>query len=70
MSKEMRIVAVPLVTAELFHQLRFNGIEATIPTSLADGKKEMYCLASDELDRLLCTWKDFISYGYATKRKK
>ena len=67
---DIKIVAVPTVIVELFNQLRLNGIEATIPTKLATGDMEMSCIVSDQADKLLCNWRDFIACEYTVSRKK
>ena len=68
MAKEMRINGTKEHIDNLFHLLRFNGIEATIPAVDPKDMYTMYCMPSVLLDKILPSWRDAVSCKIVIKK--
>ncbi len=64
-AREVLVRGSMLVVYDLFHVFRFNGIESPWPYKTDDGFFQLSVLSSSVVDRILCSWKDFVDVKLA-----
>lgn len=60
--KEVYIEGSTLEIEGLFNILRANGVEASFPEKTASGNYYILALPGTLIDKILCSWKDFVRY--------